>query len=114
MSTVSGILFGFIMASISLFASAKDNKLVRNTTLTGHLPKLVDRLHLTMGLLLVVCVIFLAVLFLPDTFVFEMGDPKQSYKYSSALVVVGMCFLINSFSLFGLSWYGFKSFTRHM
>ena len=113
-STISGILFGFVMASISLFASAKENKLVRNTTLTGHLPKLVERLHTTMGWLLVVCLIFLVVLFLPDTFVLDMGTPKQSYKYSSILVLIGIFFLINSFSLFRLSWYGFENFTRNM
>ena len=113
-STLSGILFGFVMASISLFASAKDNKLVKNTTLTGHMPKLVNSLHLTMGMLLGVCVTFLIVLFLPDTVTFAMGVNSTQYKYSTVLVTFGIFLLINSFNLFFLAWRNFKSFAEHM
>ena len=113
-STVSGVLVGFVMASISLFASASNNKLVKNTMLTGHLPKLVNLLHITMGLLLLVCLLFLIVLFLPDTLVFEVGSSKNSYRYSSSLLLIGIFFLIYSFALFGLSWKGFKDFAKHM
>lgn len=113
-STISGVLFGFVMASITLFASAKDNTLVKNTTLTGHLPKLVNKLHLTMGALLLVCLIFLIVLFLPDSLIFEIGESDSSYRYSSAVSLIGIFFLINSFFLFFSSWFSFKEFTEHM
>lgn len=111
-STLSGILFGFVMASISLFASAKDNKLVKNTTLTGYLPKLVNRLHVTMGLLLLVCFTFLLVLFIPDSLTFTINN--TNYKYSVAIVMFGIFLGLNSFVQFYLSWKGFKDFSEHM
>jgi hypothetical protein len=111
-STLSGILFGFVMASITLFASAKDNKLIRNTTLTGYLPKLVNRLHVTMGLLLFVCFTFLLVLFLPDSLTFTVAN--ISYKYSVVMVMFGMFLGLNSFVQFYISWRGFKGFSEHM
>ncbi|MGL4757198.1 MAG: hypothetical protein ACRCXB_33015 [Aeromonadaceae bacterium] len=111
-STLSGILFGFVMASISLFASAKDNTLIRNTTLTGYLPKLVSRLHLTMGLLLFVCFTFLLVLFIPDSLTFKIGD--ASYRYSALIVSFGIFLMQNSFVQFYLSWKGFKEFSKYM
>jgi hypothetical protein len=111
-STLSGILFGFVMASISLFASAKDNKLIRNTTLTGYLPKLVNRLHVTMGLLLFVCFTFLLVLFIPDSLTFTVAN--ISYKYSVVIVMFGIFLGLNSFVQFYMSWRGFKDFSEHM
>ncbi|MEM6232096.1 hypothetical protein [Shewanella scandinavica] len=111
-STLSGILFGFVMASISLFASAKDNKLIRNTTLTGYLPKLVNRLHVTMGLLLFVCFTFLLVLFIPDSLTFTVDN--LSYKYSVVIVMFGIFLGLNSFVQFYMSWRGFKDFSEHM
>jgi len=111
-STLSGILFGFVMASISLFASAKDNTLVKNTTMTGYLPKLVNRLHVTMGLLLLVCFTFLLVLFIPDSLTFTINS--ASYKYSVAIVMFGIFLGLNSFVQFYLSWKGFKDFSKHM
>lgn len=111
-STLSGILFGFVMASISLFASAKDNKLVRNTTMTGYLPKLVSRLHVTMGLLLFVCFTFLLVLFIPDSLTFKIGN--TSYRCSVLIVSFGIFLMQNSFFQFYLSWKGFKEFSKHM
>ena len=113
-STLAGMLFGFVMASVSLLATAKDNTLVRNTALTGYLPKLVDQLHWTMAVLLLVCLLFLITLFLPDTLVFHIGDSAQEYKFSSLFVTVGVFFLINSFYLFFLSWHSFKTFTKNM
>lgn len=113
-STITGVLFGFVMASITLFASAKDNTLVKNTSLTGYLPKLVNKLHLTMGALLVVCLVFLVVLFIPDSLEFEVGNPPQKIRYSVVVVVIGIFFLINSFFLFFQSWLGFKKFAEHM
>jgi len=111
-STLSGILFGFVMASISLFASAKDNKLIKNTTLTGYLPKLVSRLHVTMGLLLLVCFTFLIVLFIPDSLTFSIDN--KTCKYSVAIVMFGIFLGLNSFVQFYLSWQGFKKFSEHM
>jgi len=111
-STLSGILFGFVMASISLFASAKDNKLVRNTAMTGYLPKLVGRLHMTMGLLLLVCFTFLLVLFIPDSLIFTLSE--KSYRYSALIVIFGVFLMQNTFFQFYLSWKEFKEFSKYM
>lgn len=111
-STISGVLFGFVMASITLFASAKDNTLVRNTTLTGYFPKLVNRLHLTMGALLFVCFIFLVLLFIPDALVFSVYG--KDFKVVSVVLLGGIFFLILSFILFFQAWLDFKSFAQHM
>lgn len=113
-ATVAGILFGFIMGTITMFASAKDNTLVRNSTLIGYLPKLVALLHTTMGFLLLVCLIFLAVLFIPDTSQFAWGDKGVTYRCASAITLVGVFFLLSSFCLFGVSWYKFHEFVKHM
>lgn len=111
-STIAGVLFGFVMASITLFASAKDNTLVKNTILTGYLPKLINRLHLTMGSLLLVCLIFLVILFIPDNWELVVYD--TTIKYISIVLIFGLFFLIVSFFLFFESWYRFKDFVRHM
>ena len=113
-STISGVLFGFVMESITLFASAKDNTLIKNATLTQYLPKLVNKLHWTMGALLLVCLIFLIVLFLPDSLTFQFSESENQYRYSSAVSLVGIFFLINSFFLFFSSWLSFKNFAEHM
>lgn len=107
-STVAGILVGFIMASISLFASAKDNTLVKNTTKTGYLPKLVNRLHYTMGLLLAVCFVFLIVLFVPT------GISISDFQIISLVINIGVFLALNSFFNFFVSWKRFKEFSEHM
>lgn len=115
-ATFAGILFGFVMASMTLLASAKDNTLVRNTQRTGYLPKLVDRLHRTMGWLLSTCIIFIMTMFLPDTLSFTVGegDTSETFLYSSALVQIGVFVLILAFKEFYHTWQQFKKFTSLM
>lgn len=113
-STITGILFGFIMASISVIAAAQNNTLVQNTRLTGYHSRLLDRLHLTMGALLLVCMIFLLVLFLPDKMTFTIGTPPKTYRYSSVVLIIGIFCLLNAFLLFFRSWIRFRSFAENM
>lgn len=115
-STFAGILFGFVMASITLLASAKDNTLIKNTQKTGYLKKLVDRLHKTMGWLLFVCVIFLVVMFLPDNLLFKHPSffGKTETLYSSIVMQLGVFILLISFKNFYLTWRQFKAFTNLM
>lgn len=82
--------------------------------MTGYLPKLVNHLHITMGLLLSVCVIFLFVLFIPDSLTFKFESTGISYKYSAIIIILGIFLLINSFFLFYLSWRDFKNFVDYM
>lgn len=113
-ATVAGVLLGFVMASITMFGSVKDNTLIRNTKLTGYFPKLVNRLHVTMGLLLAVCFIYTTVLFLPDDLTFAMNEEGNEYKYSSVLMILGIFFLVHSSYSFFLAWRGFKEFVENM
>jgi len=112
-STFSGILFGFVMASVIVLATAKDNKLVQNTQKTKYLPKLVSRLHTTMGLLLAVCIIFLICLFLPDSLVFK-NTLLSGVKYVSIILVIGVSVLTFAICKFFLVWNEFKNFAHHM
>lgn len=113
-STIAGILLGFVMASITLFASATENTLIRNTSKTGYLDELANRLHMTMGMLLAVCITFLIVLFLPDDLTFLVGEGGEPYRYASVVVTVGVFLLIHSFVNFFMAWREFRKFVRFM
>ncbi|TXL80808.1 hypothetical protein D9O29_01525 [Pantoea vagans] len=115
-STFSGILFGFVMASITLIASAKSNTLVQNTQRTGYLTKMLGRMHATMGWLLLVCIIFILILFMPDSLKmknFFSDEPKQ-ILYSQITLTVGLYTVLVSFKNFIYTWFEFKSFTKNM
>ncbi|MCS5980633.1 hypothetical protein LNO78_09745 [Klebsiella pneumoniae subsp. pneumoniae] len=71
-STFAGILFGFVLGAITLMASAKDNTLIKNIGKTGYLRRFTEEMHSTMGWLLSVCIIFIVLLFFPDTLKFKI------------------------------------------
>jgi len=109
-STVSGILFGFVMASITILASAKENKLIINTTKTKYLPNLVSRLNQTMGLLLLVCIVFLSSLFVKiDDMIFY-----NEVKLVSIIIVLGVFIFSLAVYKFVNVWYEFSKFASHM
>ncbi|WP_421848367.1 hypothetical protein [Marinomonas sp.] len=113
-ATVTGILFGFVMASVILLATAKDNALIRNTQLTGYLPRLVRRLHETMGCLLSVCIIFLASLFIPENAMFSDTGTLSNLKLISIIVEVGVFVLTFSVCMFIIVWREFSKFSANM
>lgn len=113
-STISGVLFGFVLASVTLFASAKDNTLIKNATMTGYMSTITGRLHWTMGLLLGVCVLFMLVLFLPDDLKFKAVIGGSDYRWSSVVVLTGVFLLINAFSSFVSVWISFREFVKFM
>lgn len=113
-ATLSGILFGFAMASVTLIASAKDNILVKNTQKTNYLPQLVSRLHVTMGYLLAVCVLFLISLFIPDTAVLFGNGTYPAIKYVSAIMALGVFTLCMAIYRFIMVWREFSKFASHM
>jgi len=113
-ATVAGILFGFVMASVTLLASAKDNALVQNTQKTKYLPKLVSRLHRMMAWLLIVCIVFLTCLFLPDT-AFIPGDlfPPNT-RYVAVILNLGVFVFCVSVFKFIFVWREFSNFASNM
>ena len=113
-ATVAGILFGFVLASVTLLATARDNTLVRNTQLTGYLPGLVRRLHETMGWLLSVCIIFLAVLFIPEKSIITTEGFLANVKLISVIVEAGVFVLTFSICKFIGVWREFSGFSTNM
>ena len=64
-TTLVGILFGFLITSVSILLSLKDNKVVRNYALINFIPDLAKDIYITICLLLITCFIFLIILFIP-------------------------------------------------
>ena len=113
-ATIAGILFGFVMASVTLIASAKDNTLVKNTKKTQYLPNLVSRLHRMMAWLLVACIVFLTCLFLPDT----AYIPGKLFPPNTRYVTIVLDFGVFVFSIsvlkFIFVWREFSKFASNM
>lgn len=114
MATVTGILFGFVLACVTLLASASGNTLVRNTQMTGYLPRLMRRMHQSMGALLVVCVLFLVSLFLPLNLPADGIFPWHGFRAVDLVVLAGVFFFTLSVSLFASVWRRFAAFAANM
>lgn len=115
-STFSGILFGFVLGSLTLIASAKDNTLIKNISKTGYLKKVTEEMHSTMGWLLLVCIIFIILLFFPDTlkFKFPLVENAQEHTYAQLLLQVGVFSLLITFKKFYTTWSSLKDITKLM
>ncbi|TQN81305.1 UNVERIFIED_ORG: hypothetical protein FHU01_1889 [Citrobacter freundii] len=100
LSTISGILFGFVLAAISIFSSADSDKegainaLKRNNIL----PTIVNRLLSTGLTLIVACVFPLIAMFLPDD-VIAVGQPIDFL-----FILLGLSSLMISLYTFGRCW----------
>lgn len=115
-STFAGILFGFVLGSITLIASAKDNTLIKNIGKTGYLKKFTEEMHSTMGWLLSVCIIFIILLFFPDviTFKFPFVPDAKEYTYAQLLLQLGIFVLLITFKKFYITWLRLKDITKLM
>lgn len=107
-ATIAGILLGCVIAAISILVSSSHNSLIRNISLTGGLSQLIGNLNHSMLALVATCVIFLAVLFIPDSACFG------GHQVNSVVVLVGVFALIMSFMLFLFSWKRFKDVASRM
>lgn len=100
LSTISGILFGFVLAAISIFSSTDSDKegainaLKRNNIL----PTIVNRLLSTGLTLIVACVFPLIAMFLPDDIIVA-GQPIDFL-----FILLGLSSLIISLYTFGRCW----------
>lgn len=109
-ASVAGVLFGFVLASLSILVSASDNKLIRNTKKTSYFPKLLYRLQLTMACLLLVCVTFIAIMFVPQS----VALPKVDVSLLAALLAFGIFSFSFSIILFLFVWKEFSSFSKNL
>lgn len=114
-ATVSGILFGFVMASVTLLVSAKENLLVQNTIQTGYLPKLVKKLHNLMFWLLAGCLVFIICLFLPENVVVP-GNLLwlADLRFLTLMLYIGIFVFSVSIIKFVFVWREFSNFASHM
>jgi len=113
-ATVAGILFGFVMASVTLLASASDNALVKNTKKTKYLPELVSRLHRMMAWLLIVCIIFLTCLFIPDNALVPGNIFPANTKFVAVILDTGVFVFSVSVFKFIFVWKEFSNFASNM
>lgn len=113
-STISGILFGFVMASATLLISAKDNTLVKNAQIIGYLPKLLKKLRHTMAYLLAVCITFLICLFIPETMTLSSIGLTYDLKVKSLVILIGVFVFCMAFCCFILVWREFSKFSENM
>lgn len=109
-ASISGVLFGFVLASTTILLSASGNTLVENTKKTLYFPKLIARLSKSMALLLLVCIVFLGALFIPS----DLGlfDGKTLPTLLSMVMVVGVFLFSFSVCVFISVWYEFSKFAR--
>ncbi|MEL5627795.1 hypothetical protein SSARUM2_002133 [Serratia sp. K-E0102] len=110
LSTISGILFGFVLAAISIFSSADSDKegainaLKRNRIL----PAIIKRLLSTGFTLIVACMFPLIAMFLPeDTMIFN-----QPIDY--LFILLGLSSLLISLCTFGRCWYTLRNIFPHL
>ncbi len=115
-STFAGILFGFVLGSITLMASAKDNTLIKNIGKTGYLRRFTEEMHSTMGWLLSVCIIFIVLLFFPDTLKFRIPYITKDVEctYAQLLLQLGIFVLLITFKKFYITWLRLKEITKLM
>lgn len=99
-STISGILFGFVLAAISIFSSSSDNKdgIIHALKQNKILPKLINDLLSTGVLLIAACLFPLAAMFITDKTTF------YSVRLDFSLIIVGFSFLLTSIASFTMSW----------
>ena len=111
MASVAGVLFGFVMASLTILTSANGNRLIENTKKTKYFEKLLRKLHISMLLLIIVCVNFLVALFIPDTVTITI---MVSFKLISLVLVFGV--FLFSLALFNFIsvWHDFSQFAKNM
>lgn len=110
LSTIAGILFGFVLASISIFSSANDGKegainaLKRNNIL----PKIINRLLSTGLTLIIACLFPLVAMFLPDDIIVK-GAPLDFL-----FILLGLSSLLISLFTFGRCWWILRNIFPHL
>ncbi|MFJ5503837.1 hypothetical protein ACIPUO_06450 [Pectobacterium carotovorum] len=99
-STVSGILFGFVLAAISIFSSASSNRdgIIHALKQNKILPKLIKDLLSTGVLLIAACVFPLISMF------FTQESKIGSIRCDFIMIILGFSFLLTAITSFGLSW----------
>ena len=110
LSTVAGILFGFVLAAISIFSSADGKKdgAIKALKQNNILPTIIARLLATGFTLIIACILPMIAMFLaPEVTV--LGKPID-YVF----VLLGFSSLIISMMTFSRCWYTLRSIFPHL
>lgn len=108
LSTVSGILFGFVLAAITIFTSADSSKgllgaLKKNNVLKGIVSGLIN----TGATLIASCVFPLVAMFFHNSQFFNL-------QLDFALILLGLSFLMISITTFFFSWRSLAMIIPHL
>lgn len=107
-ATISGILLGFILASISLLYSSKNNSFVLDMKNKGYLKKLLSKLNAAFIWLFGTCIIFLISMFITEDI--NIG----TYKILTVILSLGIVVLIKSLFSFYFVWREVSKFSEFM
>lgn len=110
LSTVSGILFGFVLAAISIFSSADGKKdgAIKALKQNNILPTLISRLLATGFTLIIACLLPMIAMFLSSE-VIVFGNPID-YLF----VLLGFSSLTLSMFTFSKCWYTLRNIFPHL
>lgn len=100
LSTVAGILFGFVLAAISIFSSASSSPdgIIQALKNTKILPKLIESLLSTGATLIIACIFPLIAMFITDQAIIF------SIRIDFALTLFGLSTLLVSIASFISAW----------
>lgn len=100
LSTVAGILFGFVLAAISIFSSASSSPdgIIQALKSTKILPKLIESLLSTGATLIIACIFPLIAMFISDKFTI------YAIRLDFALTLFGLSTLLVSIASFVSAW----------
>lgn len=107
-ATISGVLVGFVIASLTVLSSASSNILKQNTVLTGYYNVLIGRLGWSMMFLLSVCVTFLLLLFVPK------GCTVFGTNLYALITAFGVFLFVLAVILFYSIWRSISGFVSNM
>lgn len=99
-STVSGILFGFVLATISIFSSAGGNSsgIIKALKSNDILQSIISKLLAAGATLITACVISLVAMFTSEKMLIE------SQRLEFILIIESLSLLIISVIIFGFTW----------
>ncbi|MCD8560034.1 MULTISPECIES: hypothetical protein [Shewanella] len=99
LATIAGILFGFVIASSSLFTSISKNVLIENLkNHQGMYRELMEQLHRTGMWLISSCIFMVVSIFSPDK------ELYFSFKWDHVILMAGFWFMICGLIDFWDSW----------
>lgn len=100
LATVSAMLFGFIVGSVTFLSSCKDSILIENMKEVGMYQGLMTRLELTGTGLILSCLFMVISIFLPNTTLINQLDIASDYL----VLLMGLSALLFSLIEFWTCW----------